>query len=89
LLGALGNALICAVAGFVVDHCGPVVALTQSELIVFLYTTDFDSLKSSLISQLVQVESLARSWPFCGSIVTLKEFFIVLACEFGREKVEY
>jgi hypothetical protein len=31
-------------------------------------------LKSSDISHVVHVESLARSWPFCGSMVTLKEF---------------
>ena len=78
LLRALRDALVCAVARFEVERCGPVVAFGE-DLLAMLYRCDSDGvLKSSAISHVVQVESLARSWPLAGSMVTLKEFLVVL-----------
>jgi hypothetical protein len=78
LLRALGDALVCAVARFEVERCGPVVAFGEDVLATLHRRNANDALKSSAISHVVHVESLARSWPLAGSMVTLKEFLGLL-----------
>jgi hypothetical protein len=78
LLRALGNALVGSVAGFEVDYCGPVITYTHTLIFLLSSSQTTHLLKSSAISHVVHVDSLARSWPFWGSMVTLKEFCFLL-----------
>lgn len=64
LLGTLGDALVCAVFRAEEDCCGPVVACDIQLLGVVVLGHGTCILKSSLNSQVVQVDSFARSWPF-------------------------
>jgi hypothetical protein len=78
LLSALRNALVCPVTGFEVYYCGPVIAWKLMSVHWHTLAHSQHALKSSDISHVVHVESLTRSWPFAGSMVTLKEFWVVL-----------
>jgi hypothetical protein len=67
--------VVGSIAGFEVNYCGPVVAWFEVVKIVRSVLGEGELLKSSAISHVVHVDSLARSWPFWGSMVMLNEFW--------------